>query len=612
MATETAPSWLDPEAVRPSTLRPLDRLAPWGMLALLLFVISSIAAGWRYFPGFTGDHAWYLQAALRISQGEILYRDVAWAYGPLPAQALAALFRWFGPHAGWASLVSGVLTVLGVLLTYTVTRHLLSASGAFLVTAFATLAGPSVWGGLFHVYFYSYTQAITWGAVSSLAALAAALNWQKSRKPAWLAVAGLATGLAILSKPEFGLTALGTSVAALAVSRGSARTWVSYLFACGLTVALGLGIQAWSAGWWPIWRGYSGYNQLSDRLPWLWGTRLGNRQFLLGGYALWIAIAAIWAGRHWPRRRRLFFGLGAVAGLVVVAVGLSYLFGGTASALSAVLSRGALNRISFTPANLLFLVSLPWVPLVPLLLGAGWLARRRSLPAAWWALWTYALLSNLRLVLTGYASGLAVAPALAVLWVWIVDRSNATPRELERNRRIALSVLGGLALLNFLAQIVVPDTFFNQPRVQVQTAVGPVRIPQTSEEEATSLATFIDQNVPENAPIFAAGWGAQWYLLTGRPNPTAFDVVLLGLGISGPEAASVERALLTQPPEAVILPSNWQLETSGTDVADDAQRDATEIQKTMPAWWQTLKQNYVDQTPPDLLNWRVLLRQTSQ
>ena len=71
----------------------MDRWARWGMAALVLFTVSAIVAGWRYFPGFSGDHAWYLQVALRVSQGEVLYRDVAWAYGPLPAQALAAFFR---------------------------------------------------------------------------------------------------------------------------------------------------------------------------------------------------------------------------------------------------------------------------------------------------------------------------------------------------------------------------------------------------------------------------------------------------------------------------------------------------------------------------------------
>ena len=112
------------------------------------------------------------------------------------------------------------------------------------------------------------------------------------------------------------------------------------------------------------------------------------------------------------------------------------------------------------------LVSLPWVPLVPLLLGGRPLPRRRSLPAAWWALWTYALLLIGGLVLTGYASGLAVAPALAALGVWIVDRSPATKRELERNRRIALSVLAGLR--HIVAQIA-PTRDVLQPTARSST-----------------------------------------------------------------------------------------------------------------------------------------------
>ena len=36
----------------------------------------------------------------RVSRGETLYRDVAWAYGPLPAPVLAAALRCLGPDAG--------------------------------------------------------------------------------------------------------------------------------------------------------------------------------------------------------------------------------------------------------------------------------------------------------------------------------------------------------------------------------------------------------------------------------------------------------------------------------------------------------------------------------
>lgn len=599
----TTPAWYDPQSHR------LDRLAPWGMAALAIFVVSAVVAGWRYFPGFTGDHAWYLQAALRISQGEILYRDVAWAYGPLPAHVLAGFFRWLGPTAAWASLINGVLVTLGMLLTFAVTRSLLSASGAFLVTAFATLAGPSVWGGIFQILFYSYTQAIAWGAVASLAALAAALRWQQTRQTGWLIVAGLASGLAILSKPEFGLTAVGASVMALAAARGQAGAWWRYALACGAVVVAGFGTQVIAAGWQPVWRGYTGYSQLGERLPWLWGARLGSKRLLLGGTALWLAAAAIWAGFRWPRRRLMFWSLSAVASLTVLAVGWSYLFGTTASTLSTVLGGGESRALTATPANLLFLVSLPWAPTVPLLLAAAWSSRHRALPAAWWAVWSYALLSNLRLTLTGYASGLAVAPALAVLWVWLTERTSASPQALRCSRRLALAVLGGLAMLNLAAQAVVPDSFYNAPRAWVQTAIGPIKVPKASQAELVSLAATIDHQVAAEAPIFAAGWGAQWYLLSGRPNPTAFDIALLGIGMSGPEAADVERALLAHAPSAVVLPSSWQMEADTPAAAGVAQSDAASARHNLPAWWRMLDQDYVDRTPPEIRHWRLLFRQ---
>lgn len=580
------------------------------MALLLLAVIGSIVAGWRYFPGFIGDHAWYLQVALRLSQGEILYRDVAWAYGPLPAQALAAFFRWLGPDAGWASLINGTLTVFAVLLTYTVTHSLLTSIEALIVTAFATLAGPSVWGGLFHIQYYSYTQAIAWGAVLSLAALAAALRWQRTRHATWLGLAGAATGLAILSKPEFGLTALGASAVAIASSRGNRRAWAAFLAGSALTVVAGFGIQAGAAGWRPLARGVMGYNQVSDRQSLLWGLSLGNRRLLIGGYAFWIAVAAFWAGRHWPRWRLWCTILAGLAGLAVVAVAVSYLLDLTGRSFWSLLSQDGAAPIAVTPANLLFLVALPWAPLVPLLLAAGWLARRRSLAPAWWALWTYALLSNLRLVLTGYASGLAVAPALAVLWVWLVDWLNANPQQRIRYGRIALAVVAGLAAINILAQVAVPDNFYNQPRVSIRTAVGTVRIPQEHASEMVIASAFVDQAVPPDAPIFAAGWGAPWYLVTGRANPTAFDVALLGLGLSGTEATDVEAALLTQTPAAVILPGTWSLETDCPGGNCAARSDSDEMRTNLPTWWQLLNQEYADQTPPTLTHWRVLVHRT--
>lgn len=587
------------------TEKPLtNHLASWGLAALLLVVVSAVVAGWRYFPGFSGDSAWYLQVALRVSRGEVLYRDVAWAYGPLPAQALATLFRWGGPDAAWASLINAVLALAGVLLTYSITRNLLSPGLALLMTAFATLAGSSPWYSLFQTHYYVYTQAIAWGGVASLAALAAALRWQQGGQSLWLLLAGLATGLAMLSKPEFGLTALAASGAALAADRSTAGGWSRYLAACAVTMAVGFGLQVWSAGLWPVWRGYTGYDQLLGGSTKLWGTRLGDKRMLLGGYALWFAVAAFWAGRRWPRRQRLFAVMAVAGVLAVFAVGLSYLFNITDTMLVNQVMRGDVNGMSAEPVNLLFMVSLPWAPLLPLLLGAGWLARGRALPSAWWVLWSYAVASSLRFLLTGYANSFAVAPALAVFWIWLEDRLSMSPGKLKSGRRVALAVLGGLAVTNLLAQVLIPNFLLNGPRAWIDTALGPVRIAQTYEAQFRTLAAFIDQRAPAGAPIFATGWAAQWYLLTERPNPTKFDVVFTGLGASGPDAEDIERDLLASPPAAIIVPTGWQLD------ADGVSPDANDLRQKTPAWWQSLQQDYVDRTPTEVQRWRVYLRQS--
>ena len=590
-----------------------DRLAPWGMVLLLLAVLSQVAAGWRYFPGFTGDHAWYLQVAWRVSQGETLYRDVAWAYGPLPAQALAALIRWGGPEAAWASLISGALAVMGVLLTYWATRSLLAPGLALLVTTFAALAGPNPWGGLFHTFFYVYTQAITWGSVASLTALVASLRTlpgqpAEARAGAWMVVAGAASGLAVLSKPEYGVVALATGTAALLVGRASPRAWARYLLAGALTAAAGFGWQAWTAGVDPMLRGYTGYDQLAAGSGWLWGTRVGNKPLLVGGYALWLAVAAVWAARRWPQRRWLFVAVAVASSLAALAVALFFVADGAGRVLPVLLGQGDVASLALKPAQALNAVALPWAPLLPLLLLLGWLARGRGLPGAWWVLWTFAVASSLRLLLTGYASPFAVAPALAVAWTWLEQRWRSQPERARRSRRVAAALLAGWMALGLAAQWLIPNPLYNGRRVWVDTRLGPVKIAQAVAAEHETVAALIEEHAPAGQPIFAAGYGAQWYLLSRRPNPTAFDLLIAGMGASGREAEQVQSDLLASPPAVVMLPGWWPLPGAGEPLP----RDAREASSYLPLWWQSLQTDYVDQTPQEVDGWRVLLRRTAQ
>ena len=107
-----------------------------------------------------GDQGWYLGVALRVSQGDVLFRDVAWGYGPFPILILAFLFRTLGADAGLASLVNGLLAGASVLLTYASLRSLLPFLYAFLFTAFAAFAGAYVTGDLFRLHFYCYSPAV--------------------------------------------------------------------------------------------------------------------------------------------------------------------------------------------------------------------------------------------------------------------------------------------------------------------------------------------------------------------------------------------------------------------------------------------------------------------
>lgn len=616
----------------------LGRWSPWGLVALWAVLAWQTARAWCYFPMFMGDQGWYLQVALRISRGEVLYRDVAWAYGPLPAHALAGAMRWLGPDAGWATAINAALAALSLLLTYAALRSLLSPAGALGLTAFAALAGPYVGGDLIRWHLYVYTQAAGWGTTASLAALAAALRWERSRAPAWAAVAGVGMGLAVLSKPEFGVVAAGAVLAVLAAGRGARDVWLVVLVAAAATLAIGFGAQAAASGWRPLWRGYTGYDMLVRSR--FWGAGLGDKRWLASVACFWLAVAGVVVGLRWRRWR--------LPALLIAALALA-----AAAALIApvVLSvdpaMTAAGRVGVALGRFLqWWAAAPWAMLTPALLVAGMVGWRRwPQPPAWWGLWAFALLANLRPLFTGYSSGLAVAPGLAALW-WLaqaalsdanpsvppfvvtasaVSPSVVTPsavspfvvtasavrdgsRRLKSPRHGALVLLALVAAVNLLAQALTPDAAFSAPRRRLNTVLGPAAVwDGLAATEMAALQAELTRRVPAGEAIFSTGWGSGWYLLADRRNPTAFDVVLEGLGASGPEAAELEAALLAATPAAVLLPvEQWQPPPGPIRRSRD--RDAQAVRRELAAWWETLPRDYVEATPADVTGWVLLLR----
>lgn len=551
-----------------------------------------------------GDQGWYLGVALRVSQGDVLFRDVAWGYGPFPILTLAFLFRTLGADAGLASLVNGLLAGASVLLTYASLRSLLPFLYAFLFTAFAAFVGAYVTGDLFRLHFYVYSQAVAWASVASLVALAAALRWLPTRHRRWLALAGISSGIAVLSKPEFGIVALVTLVVILVAGKGSAWDWLGG-FSAFLVVALGgFMAVAQTAGWDVTWRGITDYDFLRSGQAW----GMARVDWLASVYLFWLLVLTLWFGKRRPRWRNASFVCAAMLGVaLLVALGPTLVDGSARSALNDLRS-GNWTAIRLAPANgLAWLAAVVWTPVWLLLVWAGWRASRYAAPAAWWGLWTFAVTSNVRYVLTGFASGYALAPALAVLW-WLLlvqkRRIVHVPGPWPQASQLSLALvgLGLIAAVNLTAQALVQDRFFNVARGEVQTVLGAVSVERAEAREVNAVQARIRAKIPANAPIFGLGLrAAGWYLVTGHPNPTAFDIIVPGIGTTEPEASQVQADLAQNPPAVVLVP--WPMQTFS-----DPTTDAFTIRKGLPSWWDALTRDYSTGTPPKVTGWGVFFR----
>ena len=427
---------------QPARRREAPRATVGLSLALLLALVAvQTARYWRYFPMLIGDQGWFLQVAARLSQGETLYSDVIWAYGPLSAQALAWLFRVAGPDAGLATLINGLLAAASLLFIYAAVRSLLRPLDALLVVAFAAVTGGHMAGDLIRQHLLVYNQSVSWGMAASLGALAAALRWHHTQRWPWLALAGAATGLASLAKLEFGATAVAVVAVLLLSSRAPVRAWLGWLAAAGLVALLGFAWQAGASGWQALWRGYSGYDMVAQGA---FGALNWDRS---AGWPAWRPSGWPWPCSGWagagPQRWRWLLYAGAVAslglGIMAVASAVTLRFA----------PQAALSEISWrwwVSGVLQWLVAAPWALLTPLLLGAAWLGRRYHAPPAWWTLWSFALLANLRLLLLGFSSGVAIAPALAVFaWLATAQHSRNAAARCNQPGTLAAGCAGDLA-----------------------------------------------------------------------------------------------------------------------------------------------------------------------
>lgn len=192
-----------------------QRTGPWLTLGVPFFALA--AWSWRKWPDLTVDFGRQLYIPWRLSEGDLLYRDIAHIMGPASQLLNAWLFGLFG--VSLTTLIAANLAVLAIVLfaTYRVLRCFVSAWNAqMLCLLFLCLFafGQYVGNGSYN-YVCPYRHEVTHGLAATLLMVVSLLAWTARPRVPTMLVAGCCLGLTAVMKTEMFLAAAGTAAVTL-------------------------------------------------------------------------------------------------------------------------------------------------------------------------------------------------------------------------------------------------------------------------------------------------------------------------------------------------------------------------------------------------------------
>lgn len=129
------------------------------LIALGIVLVSSAAYQWVFLADGVGliDEGHLANGALRISRGEVLYRDVYSVYPPASFYAVAGLLDVFGPSLIVVRTFHAALCVALALTVFALARLMMSTPWALLA---ALLVGASGWEAILERCHYAYLYSV--------------------------------------------------------------------------------------------------------------------------------------------------------------------------------------------------------------------------------------------------------------------------------------------------------------------------------------------------------------------------------------------------------------------------------------------------------------------
>ncbi|MBM3990880.1 MAG: hypothetical protein FJ298_07705 [Planctomycetes bacterium] len=509
-----------------------------GPLVVVLVALAMAAWTWRAWAEPIVDFGGEAYVAWRISQGDVLYRDLAYFTGPLAPYLHGAAMSACGASLTTIAALNFLLLGATLTLLWRLARRM---SDAFAATcacvAFTILCAFGLHkGGGNYNFIWPYSQEMPLGFLLSLAALATLVRWIEAPSRARAALLGLFYGLVFLTKLEFTVALGGALLLGLASSRTSTRERLEHS-ACALVAALAPVALAWGL--------------LCTELPargalegvlgaWTHAFDARTSDFPLYRYSMGIEPLGFHLGR---------IALWSLGGCTLVVL-VSWL----ALRKGAVLASG----VSLAIVVALF-AALSWNDaLYPLsffalgALGATWRSRASSPESALRTVWSgFSLLLLLRMALNArvefYGFALA-APGLVALVValvgWLPGRF---PQARNALRAATLPLVAALVLGHLFPMAVARRTS------TVELLRGGDRM--LTHPGATFLQEAIDlaaERCPESGSLLVLPEGALVNYGARRRAPTAyFNYMPPEVAMFGEEA--MLDALKASPPDAVVL-----------------------------------------------------------
>lgn len=229
MRTLAQPSW--------------QRFGPLLSLGVALALLATWS--WRKWPDLLVDAGRQLYVPWRLSEGEALYRDLAYVMGPASQYLNALLFEIFG--VSLTTLIAANLAILALIVfcTYRLLRRIVPALDATLLGTFflCVFAFGQYLGNAGYNYLAPYRHEMTHGLAATLLALVAVLAWTDRPRARLLFAAGCCVGFTAMLKTEIFVAAAGTVAATLVAAlpvvraRGARLPGAATAFFAGCLVA---------------------------------------------------------------------------------------------------------------------------------------------------------------------------------------------------------------------------------------------------------------------------------------------------------------------------------------------------------------------------------------